>query len=254
MPPRRQPSARSTASETTVKPRTTSTRNVTRKASSSIPQSVLEADDGTTDLAKEFDEKLMIQDVKGKRKASSSNVVARPTRSHPIREESTSLPQSKKPDTKGKQKSIARLVLSRKTVDKPKASDRSNSLATELEDKLTLTDENKKRITSSKTIEQVCLEAMRTVNLASRELSSAVNLGWKVSSEPAPAPTRKKTTGAAHTVSSLHEHSTTARRALQELREMKPRDVDIERAAGSLVSKLITLELVRVVQACRDIC
>ncbi|KAL0960162.1 hypothetical protein HGRIS_011797 [Hohenbuehelia grisea] len=69
--------------------------------------------------------------------------------------------------------------------------------------------------------EQLRISAMRTVNAASQRLSELAQAGRKSASAA--------------------ECASTASKALQELRGLSPGDVDVERAAASVVGKLITL-------------
>ena len=80
---------------------------------------------------------------------------------------------------------------------------------------------------------------MRAVNSASQRLTAVMKSGWKA---PNVDPSRKKSTTAA-----LHEAfglATAARGALGDLRVISPGDVDVERAAISVVGKLLSLDMV----------
>jgi separase len=72
---------------------------------------------------------------------------------------------------------------------------------------------------------------MHAVNEASQKLSTAVQAGWKVSSG---GPRGKTMLSAADSVATH----------LEELRDMCPGDVDVERAASSVIGKLIAVEMV----------
>ncbi|KAJ7632765.1 cysteine peptidase C50 [Roridomyces roridus] len=74
--------------------------------------------------------------------------------------------------------------------------------------------------------------AMRAVNAASQELSVLVQSGWKPSSDTAPT----KRSSANSAAASVSKH-------LALLREVSPGELDIERAAGSVLGKLVTLEM-----------
>ncbi|KAI0360283.1 hypothetical protein OH77DRAFT_1393661 [Trametes cingulata] len=74
---------------------------------------------------------------------------------------------------------------------------------------------------------------MRAVNSASKSLSAIQESGWKASDAKS-----DKTTAAAAV-----KHATSARKELGVLRELSPGEVDVERAASSLVGKLIALEM-----------
>jgi hypothetical protein len=82
------------------------------------------------------------------------------------------------------------------------------------------------------------LVAMQSVNSASQSLSALVQSGWKKHSELPP----KKSS----TLASANASATSASKYLLTLREISPEDLDVERAASSIVGKLITLEMVRV--------
>ncbi|KAI0824951.1 peptidase family C50-domain-containing protein [Trametes gibbosa] len=74
---------------------------------------------------------------------------------------------------------------------------------------------------------------MRTVNAASKSLSALVESGWRAS-DP-----KSDRTNAAVAV----KHATTVRKELVKLRKLCPGEVDVERAASSVVGKLISLEM-----------
>lgn len=95
---------------------------------------------------------------------------------------------------------------------------------------LTISDTKGKHKASSN--EDTRLAAMRAVNSASQRLSGIVQSGWKAGSG-------KKPTTAAGAVS-------VAVKSLKELRGMCPGDIDVERAASSIVGKLLALEMVGV--------
>ncbi|KAI0634651.1 peptidase family C50-domain-containing protein [Trametes polyzona] len=74
---------------------------------------------------------------------------------------------------------------------------------------------------------------MRTVNAASKALSSVLDSGWRASDSKS-----NKSTAA-----SAVKQATLARKELATLREIAQGEVDVERAASSLVGKLISLEM-----------
>jgi separase len=82
--------------------------------------------------------------------------------------------------------------------------------------------------------------AMRSVNLASQSITAHVQSGWKLKTA-AGASTSKM----ASTERSVNASATSISKYLQELREICPGDVDVERAAVSVVGKLIAVEMVR---------
>lgn len=79
--------------------------------------------------------------------------------------------------------------------------------------------------------EEPRLAVMRAVNTASQSLSAVAQSGWKAGSA------KKSSTAAVAAVA--------ASKSLQELRGICPEDADVERAASSVVGKLLALEMVR---------
>ncbi|KAJ7172324.1 cysteine peptidase C50 [Mycena filopes] len=86
------------------------------------------------------------------------------------------------------------------------------------------------------TPEEQRVSAMRAVNSASQELSNVVQSGWKRSSDVPPS--KKSPAFVAASAS-----ATLAAKHLPLLRQVSPGDIDIERAAGSVLGKLIALEM-----------
>jgi len=76
--------------------------------------------------------------------------------------------------------------------------------------------------------------SMRSVNTASQALTRVVEAGWKKSSSDA-----SKTT-----LSSVNSSASAAAKGLSNLRKICPGDLDVERAASSVLGKLIALEMV----------
>ncbi|KAI0646724.1 peptidase family C50-domain-containing protein [Trametes meyenii] len=74
---------------------------------------------------------------------------------------------------------------------------------------------------------------MRAANAASKSLSAIAESGWKASQSKS-----DKSTSA-----SAVKHATTARKELSTLRKLSSGEVDVERAASSIVAKLIALEM-----------
>jgi separase len=83
--------------------------------------------------------------------------------------------------------------------------------------------------------EDVRLSAMRSVNSASQALSAAIQSGWKYS----PGTAQSKPS------SSVNSATASAAKHLAVLRTMRPDDLDVERAATSVLTKLVSLEMVR---------
>ncbi|KAF7305053.1 Cysteine peptidase C50 [Mycena kentingensis (nom. inval.)] len=78
------------------------------------------------------------------------------------------------------------------------------------------------------------LASMRAVNTASQELSALVQSGWNKSADASTKSANATKAAAAATAASKH---------LALLRDASPGDVDIERAAGSVLGKLVALEM-----------
>ena len=114
-----------------------------------------------------------------------------------------------------------------------------DELANEVANKLTLKEPRtaKGKAKAAFTIEERMATAMRTVNTVSKTLSELV----------ARSPARRSKIS--------EEKIKSAIDALRILRELNPGDVDTERAASSLVGKLISLEMVcaSFSQLCRQI-
>ena len=77
------------------------------------------------------------------------------------------------------------------------------------------------------------LSAMLSVNTASQDLSRVIQSGWKKSSSSSKATLQSTTSSASAAV-----------KQVAVLRKLSPDDVDVERAAASILGKLVALELV----------
>lgn len=77
--------------------------------------------------------------------------------------------------------------------------------------------------------------SMRAVNEASQALTGVVQSGWKKFSNPGSAKTTLATANSAASKAAKH---------LSKLRRILPGDLDIERAASSVLGKLVSLEMV----------
>jgi separase len=77
------------------------------------------------------------------------------------------------------------------------------------------------------------LSAMLSVNAASQDLSKVIQSGWKKSSSSSKATLQSTTSSASSAVNHVAV-----------LRNLCPEDVDVERAAASILGKLVALELV----------
>ncbi|KAJ6475784.1 cysteine peptidase C50 [Mycena vitilis] len=86
------------------------------------------------------------------------------------------------------------------------------------------------------TPEERRVSAMRAVNTASQELSNTARSGWKRSSDVPPS---KRSP----VFVSANASAAAAAKQLALLREISPGDLDIERAAGSVLGKLVALEM-----------
>ncbi|KAJ3553303.1 hypothetical protein NM688_g3687 [Phlebia brevispora] len=239
MPPKRQASTRAATNKPAAESkRTTATRIPTRKASHTRTKPAAEAIQGEADeLANDLNERLTIAD-KGKRRGHTAARVTRPAARK--EEEFRSLTQDDGTAGKERGEASSKPEIARRPRNQSnlRARDVSESLVSELTTKLTL---------SPKSEEEQCLEAMRTVNAASRRLSNVIESGWTRSKDATSAATTVRKTSKApssvHTAASVTEYFATARHALQVLRKLKPSNLDVERAASSLFSKLITLEM-----------
>jgi separase len=77
---------------------------------------------------------------------------------------------------------------------------------------------------------------MRSVNSASQALSTVIQSGWKHSGIAHPKPSS--------TLLSVTSAAASAAKHLALLRTMRPNDLDVERAAMSVLTKLVSLEMV----------
>ncbi|KAJ3742013.1 cysteine peptidase C50 [Lentinula detonsa] len=125
----------------------------------------------------------------------------------------------------------------RRNPANPKLVSDPDSLATQFAKTLTINDrttsKGKQKATST---EEKKLEAMRMVNSASQQLSTIAQSGWKRSSD---AGNKRKSEAAA----SALEASSTAARHLAFLRSVSDGDLNVERAAMSIIGKLVALEI-----------
>ena len=110
-----------------------------------------------------------------------------------------------------------------------------DELADKLATKLTISNPKGKAKAKDPTPADRKGTAMRAVNAASKSLSVVLETGWKASE----AKTSDRTTA-----SSVTKHAATARNDLVTLRALDPGQVDVERAASSIVGKLVGLEMV----------
>lgn len=110
----------------------------------------------------------------------------------------------------------------------------SEDLATTLETKLTISDAKgkSKAKTTQPTVEERRINAMRDINATSRSLSAVLDSA------------SQRTSSVKYDDTSIFESVSTAKSALQMLRKLSPGEMDIERAASSIVGKLVSLEMV----------
>ena len=106
-----------------------------------------------------------------------------------------------------------------------------DKLAEKLTSNLVISDVKGKRKVTTLSEEQIRIDSMRAVNSASQQLSATIQSGWKKSSN-------KGSTQVATAVATAAKHLAT-------LRQNSSGDVDIERAAMTVLGKLVSLELVR---------
>jgi len=123
-----------------------------------------------------------------------------------------------------------RRPASNRSVSKAKkpAEDLADALAT----KLTISSSKGKQRAISE--DDLRISAMRFVNSASQELSNVVRSGWKKS-----VPNLSKIT-----LSNAEPFALTAEENLCTLHRLCLRDMDVERAAESVLGKLVTLDMV----------
>lgn len=133
-------------------------------------------------------------------------------------------------------------TVSKASISSKTSTSKSKSTMTspdELADQLAsnLTISNKTRKPRAFPVEETRLAKMRLINSTSQSLSNTIKSGWKASKDDVG--------NKSSTSSGVSMSATTAKKALQELRTICPGDVDVERAASSIVGKLIALEMVR---------
>lgn len=110
----------------------------------------------------------------------------------------------------------------------------ADQLVTELVSKLTLNDVKGKR-KAEEPIVDTKLSSMRAVNAASQSLGAVVQSGWKKSNASSASRT---------TLTTIKNSASSAENHLSILRKLTPGNVDVERAAVSVLGKLVSLEMV----------
>jgi hypothetical protein len=116
----------------------------------------------------------------------------------------------------------------------------TDQLADQLSTTLAISNAKRKQKASvlpSLSDEDLRLSAMRSVNSASQALSTVVQSGWKQSSTS----TQLKPS---LSLSNITASAASAAKHLAVLRDMRTNDVDVERAAASILTKLVALEMV----------
>ncbi|KAI0918289.1 hypothetical protein AcV5_002308 [Taiwanofungus camphoratus] len=140
----------------------------------------------------------------------------------------SSAPIKTRSDTRSTTRSL-RPLTSRSKVQTTSSED----LATTLETKLTISDAKgkSKAKTTQPTVEERRINAMRDINATSRSLSAVLDSA------------SQRTSSVKYDDTSIFESVSTAKSALQMLRKLNPGEMDIERAASSIVGKLVSLEM-----------
>ena len=113
----------------------------------------------------------------------------------------------------------------------------TDDLADQLASKLTISKPRMRKNLPTETPKERSTAAMRSVNASSQALTALVQSGWKASNASPPSKKQVGPDAASLAVS--------CQRSLLELRSLNSGSLDIERAASSVVGKLIALELVR---------
>lgn len=131
------------------------------------------------------------------------------------------------------------------TRGKPSRTASVDQLADAIATQLTISDgkkgKQKEQIPSN---EEKLVASMRAVNAASQVLSDLVQSGWKRTAE-----TTQLKKGS---VSIAVDAAESASKHLAILRSLSPSDINVERAAISLLGKFMTLEMVRCRNLLRD--
>lgn len=225
MPPRRQPSAL---------PRSSTLRS--RTAANPEPSTRTQTTVTPDDLARRMADDLTITKEKVKEKektgAAASKVAGSSTR-----------PATRAP---AKPRTVTRTTRRADT----------DTLAQALGEKLKIGDDDGHATKMpEKTPEQRCADAMRAVNAVSRSLSGFIEVGWKASTTTAnganspKSPSKPKAATSKATTKDdiplqVDKLVITVQENLATLRELRQRDIDVERAASSIVGKLLSLECV----------
>ncbi|KAI0344016.1 hypothetical protein BDW22DRAFT_1114942 [Trametopsis cervina] len=151
-----------------------------------------------------------------------------------------------------KDKNLASIAVTKRHVSRlptgtrakrPDAESDADALAATMKQKLSISMEKPKEM---KTDSEICGEVMRAVNVASKALSSLAETGWKNQDyyQPASTPKASKASLAAKedVASRVVANAEAIKTGLCTLRELRPGDIDIERAACSATGKLISLQ------------
>lgn len=226
----------------------TTTRALARKPTTSKTRSQREEQDGTERLATELTQKLAVIDRVKKGKGRDLRVDRGAKTAEPDATGTMPTPRARVPSSDGKSETLTQNPPTRRlrapaTSSTPEPTD---SLVAQFKTKLTLRQQRGSTPpTQIASTHERSLDAMRTVNAASRGLSAALEAGGK-SSDAQAAGSKDAKSASNRDETTILEHTVAAIDGLKTLRELKPGDLDIERAAGSLVAKLLSLEQVRV--------
>jgi separase len=122
-------------------------------------------------------------------------------------------------------------------------SNTADNLAKDLSERLfinNLKTKGKQKARENSSPEADKLASMHAVNAASQALSAVAQSGWK------------KSTGELSkvTLATINSSAAQAAKHLGVLRLMSSEDVDVERAAASVLGKLMALEMVRCISSC----
>lgn len=131
-------------------------------------------------------------------------------------------------------------ATSRPSKTKTASTISTDALASALSSTLVLNDKpakRKQKVEEPHDPEETCLAAMRAVNTASKRLSGIIASGWK--------PIGGQGKKGEHTVEGVRSIIEDTASQLNVLRRLKTGDLDVERAASSVVGKVLSLELVR---------
>jgi separase len=141
-------------------------------------------------------------------------------------------------DTNPKKAATVRRTLTRQPPkSKLAGSITADQLVNELASKLTLND-GKGKQRAEESSQDTKASSMRSMNSVSQTLTGIIQSGWRKSSSDS---------ASRATLVNANSSASAAAKHLAILRRLCPNDVDVERAAVSVLGKLVTLEMVRFV-------